>query len=393
MRVLLVNKFYYQRGGDCTAVFSTENLMKSKGHEVAVFSMQHPNNKQTVWNTYFPEEVSFSFSGVSKKASAAMRIFHSGEVVRKFRNLISNFNPDVVHLHNIHSYISPIVAKIAHDNGIKVVWTLHDYKLICPTYTCLRNGCICEECFYDKKSVIKNKCMKNSRIASIMAYMEARYWNRKKLSEITNVFISPSAFLKTKMTEAGYSPEQIEVLPNFMPQSMMPAAEKDNYYCYVGRLSYEKGIDTLLEAASKLPYKLKIIGGGPLLETYSNKYKSDKIEFLGHTAPEELYRIVRNARLLVIPSVWYENNPFSVIESLCLGTPVIGARIGGIPELIEEDKNGLLFTPEDISELQAKIELCFSENISFDYEKIASDAYNKFSPETFYNKLMIIYNH
>ena len=190
------------------------------------------------------------------------------------------------------------------------------------------------------------------------------------------------------MEEAGYSREQIEVLHNFMPEQVIPATEKDDYYCYTGRLSAEKGIDTLLEAAEKLPYKLKIIGGGPLLDGYRNRYRSDRIEFIGHTAPEKLYRIVSKARFLVIPSIWYENNPFSVIEALCLGTPVLGARIGGIPELIEEDKNGRLFAHGDITELKEKIELLFSGNISYDYAKIASDAYNKFSPETFYNKLI-----
>lgn len=393
MKVLLVNKFYYPRGGDCTAVFSTEQLLKNKGHEVSVFSMQYPENIHTAWDTYFPKEISFSFSGISKKASAALRIFHSPEVAKKFKQLISDFKPDVVHLHNIHSYISPLVAKIAHKEGIRVVWTLHDYKLICPTYTCLRNGQVCEACFSNKLNVIRYKCMKNNNIASVLGYMEAVYWNKKKLSGITDTFISPSAFLKTKMTKAGFAPEQIEVLPNFMPQKTTATTEKEDYYCYVGRLSAEKGVDTLLEAAGSLPYPLKIIGGGPLLETYRKKYASGQIEFLGQTTSEVLYPIVQKARALVIPSIWYENNPFSAIEALCMGTPVIGARIGGIPELIEEEKNGHLFTPGDIAGLRDKINFCFSDTNKVDYEKIASAAYNKFSPETFYNKLIKIYNH
>ena len=392
MRVLLVNKFYYQRGGDCTAVFSTERLLKEKGHDVAIFSMKHPDNVRSDYQKYFPEEVSFSSTGFSNKTSAAKRIFGSSEVFNKFKLLITDFKPDVVHMHNVHSHISPLVAKIAHENGIRVVWTLHDYKLICPVYTCLRNNETCEVCFKKKSGVMKYKCMKKSYMASMLAYMEGRHWNRKKLSTITDMFISPSAFLKTKMEEAGYSREQIEVLHNFMPEQVIPATEKDDYYCYTGRFSAEKGIDTLLEAAEKLPYKLKIIGGGPLLDGYRNRYRSNRIEFIGHTAPEKLYRIVSKARFLVIPSIWYENNPFSVIEALCLGTPVLGARIGGIPELIEEDKNGRLFAHGNITELKEKIELLFSGNISYDYAKIASDAYNKFSPETFYNKLIMFYD-
>ena len=169
MKVLTINKFYYHRGGDCTAVFSTEELLRSKGHETAIFSVIHPQNEPSAWKKYFPENVSFSFSGMSDKVSTTMRIFHSLEVSRKFNMLLSDFKPDVVHLHNIHSYISPIVAQIAHKKGIRVVWTLHDYKLICPTYICLREGNICEECFKNKSKVFRLKCMKDSNIASLLA--------------------------------------------------------------------------------------------------------------------------------------------------------------------------------------------------------------------------------
>ena len=132
MRVLLVNKFYYQRGGDCTAVFSTERLLREKGHDVAIFSMKHPDNVRSDYEKYFPEEVSFSSAGITKGVSAAKRIFGTSEVFNKFKLLITDFKPDVVHMHNVHSHISPLVAKIAHENGIRVVWTLHDHKLICP---------------------------------------------------------------------------------------------------------------------------------------------------------------------------------------------------------------------------------------------------------------------
>ena len=394
MKILLINKFYYHRGGDCTAVFATEQLLRSKGHEIAVFSIKHPENEPSLWEKYFPENVGFSFNGTSGKRSAAIRIFHSTEVVRKFNLLLSDFKPDIVHLHNIHSYISPIVARIAHKKGIRVVWTLHDYKLVCPTYICLKDGKICEKCFNNKLNVVRHKCMKDSYIASFLACMEACYWNRKKLSKYTDLFISPSHFMKDKMIEGGYSPEQIEVLHNFLPKKMQPSVEKEDYYCYVGRLSAEKGVDTLLESAAKLDYNLKVIGGGPLLDLYKKKYRHNHIQFLGQMKPEQLYPLVQKARLLVVPSVWYENNPFSIIEALSLGTPVLGARIGGIPELIDEGINGSLFTPGDIDELTDKISKCFNLHTNaYNYEKIAGDAQNKFGPDAFYNKLIMFYDH
>lgn len=393
MKVLFVNKFYYHRGGDCTAVFSTEKLLQKKGHQTAIFSTRHPRNVASPWESYFPKEVNFSLSGTGNRLSAAIRLFHSRDVSEKFSRLLADFKPDVVHLHNIHSYLSPLVAQIAHKKGIRVVWTLHDYKLICPTYICLRNGRTCEACFRRKSNVFTHKCMKNSYMASLLAWMEACFWNTRKLSTCTDKFISPSYFLKTKMVEAGYASDQIEVLHNFMPEMLTPAAEKADYYCYVGRLSAEKGVDTLLEAAEQLPYRLKIIGGGPLLDDYQKKYASERIEFLGQTAPDVLYPIVQKARLLVIPSVWYENNPFSVIEALCMGTPVIGSAIGGIPELIDEGQNGFLFRPGDLSDLKHKINESYRYfTDSFDFRRLSDHAQNKFGSEAFYNKLMKIYD-
>ncbi|MDR0574361.1 MAG: glycosyltransferase family 4 protein [Tannerella sp.] len=393
MRVLFVNKFYYHRGGDCTAVFSTEKLLQEKGHETAIFSVRHPQNIPSPWESYFPKEVGFSFSGTYGKLSAVARLFYSREVAYQFNRMLSDFKPDVVHLHNIHSYISPLVAQMAHKRGIRTVWTLHDYKLICPSYSCLRNGKICEDCFRNKYRVFTGKCMKNSYIASLLAWMEACFWNMKKLSAMTDKFISPSHFLKTKMTEAGYAAEQIEVLHNFMPEKPAPPTGKENYYCYVGRLSTEKGVDTLLEAAEQLPYPLKVIGGGPLLDSYQKKYASAPIEFLGHIQPEKLYPIVQKARILVLPSGCYENNPFSIIEALCLGTPVVGSRIGGIPELIKEGENGLLFRPGDVADLKNKINDGFRHfTDSYDFRIISEHAQNKFGSESFYNKLICIYD-
>ena len=394
MKILIVSKFYYYRGGDCTAVFSTEQLLRSKGHETAIFSVRHPQNEPSPWEKYFPENIDFSSSGVTGKISAMMRLFYSREVSRKFNKILSDFKPDVVHLHNIHSYLSPIVAKIAHNKGFRVVWTMHDYKLICPAYICLRENKLCEECFNCKRKVLEHKCMKNSYIASFLAWMEACFWNRKKLSGYTDLFIASSQCLKDKMIAGGYSPEKITVLHNFLPKKIPESIEKEDYYCFVGRLAVEKGVDTLLEAAAQLPHKLIIIGGGPLLDIYKKKYQYDNIEFSGQMSPEELFPIVRKARFLVIPSVWYENSPHSLIESLLMGTPVLGSRIGGIPEMITEGEDGFLFTPGNVAELRDKISECFDLfTNSYNFLKIAEDAQNKFGGESFYNKLMKIYDH
>jgi glycosyltransferase involved in cell wall biosynthesis len=390
MKILLVNKFYYHRGGDCTATLSAEQLLNAKGHETAVFSVRHPQNLPSHYERYFPKEVDFTSSGLSGKITAAVRLFRSSEVRRKFNKLLDDFKPDVVHLHNIHSYISPLVAEIAHQRGIRTVWTLHDYKLICPSYSCLRDGKPCERCFTKKSEVVKHSCMKNSLPASILAWLEAIYWNRDRLEKQTDCFISPSNFLKNKMVSAGFKADRIEVLNNFMYKQPLPVADKEDYYCYVGRLSEEKGVDTLLEAASRVPLPLKIIGDGALSADLKKQYgNSAHIEFMGRMTSEQLFPVVQKARFLIIPSVCYENNPYSVIEALCMGTPVLGANIGGIPELIEKGKNGMLFEAGNVEELKVRIREMMES--SFYGQEIANRAQRKFSAEDFYGRLMEIY--
>lgn len=393
-RVLLVNKFYYPRGGDCTATLSLEKLLIAKGHEVAIFSSTHALNNPSSWSAYFPSEIDLSKAKKAGLVAALTRPFFSKEIKEKFNRLLDDFRPDVVHAHNIHSYLSPYIVELAARRGVPVVWTMHDYKLICPAYTCLREGKTCELCFHRKWPVVKHRCVKGSLKGSLLAFLEARVWNRKRVERSTATFISPSHFLKSKMVDAGFQPEKIRVIHNFMPE--LPTTEtikKQPYYCYVGRLSPEKGVDTLLEAAKDLPHPLYIIGGGSELEKFKTKYPHENIRFLGQKPPEEVLRIVRQARLTVIPSIWYENNPFSVIESLCVGTPVLGARIGGIPELIDEGKNGLLFTPGNVEELKKKITESFRIfGDAFPYAEIAETARAQFSADAFYEQIRKIYD-
>lgn len=391
-KILIVNKFYYYRGGDCTATLALEQLLKQQGHQVAIFSSAHPLNIESVWDSYFPSEINFAQGGLKAKVSAISRLFFSKEIKTKFNQLLDDFQPDIIHAHNIHSYISPYIVKIAAARGIKVVWTLHDYKLICPAYSCLRNNRPCELCFHNKSAVIQHKCMKRSLKASISAYIEALVWNRNVLERCTDTFISPSFFLKEKMVSAGFNNSKIKVLHNFI-ENILPVqnVEKENYYCYIGRLSPEKGIDLLLKVAESLPHRLKIVGGGTELSCFQQrKYKN--IDFVGHQPRNIVFQIIQKARFTIIPSICYENNPFSIIESLCSGTPVLGANIGGIPELITAGVNGYLFAPNDADDMRSKITQCFDKfDNSYPFSQIASEAQNKFSASMFYNKLISIY--
>lgn len=370
MKILLVNKFYYRRGGDCIYMLNLEQLLKTHGHDVAVFAMDYPENIETEWKRYFPNEIKFT-PGVGM-LETFMRMFGLGEVKRKFNSLLNDFKPDVVHLNNIHTQLSPVIARLAYERGIKVIWTLHDYKLLCPRYDCLRNGNkVCEECFADKHKVLEYKCMKNSKLASMLAYKEAMKWSREKLESYTDAFICPSQFMQHKMAQGEFDRKKMYILCNFIDieRTRRDSYDKEDYYCFIGRLSFEKGIETLIEAARTLPYHLKIIGGGPLADILKEKAKGANIEFTGYKEWPEIKEIVGKARFSVVPSEWYENNPLSVIEAQCLGTPVLGANIGGIPELIKEGVNGMCFESRNIMDLKNKIEKMFILNV--DYKQLA----------------------
>ena len=392
MKILIANKFYYPRGGDCIYTLHLESLLKSKGHEVAAFAIQHPENQINAFQCYFPSEVSYSPGDKENLVKTVLRPLGAKEVKQKFTALLNDFQPDVVHLNNIHTHLSPVLAEIAHEKQIRTVWTLHDYKLLCPRYDCLRNGAACRLCFSNKINVLKYKCMKNSLFASTLAYWEAGKWNKNKLEKYTDVFICPSEFMKSQMLAGGFSEKKLIVLPNFISirnNDSTSHKKRKDYYCYIGRISEEKGVETLLQAAQQLPYPLKLAGKGPLFTDLQLRYASDKIEFLGYLNQEEVKSLIEDACFSVIPSEWYENNPLSGIESLCLGTPVLGANIGGIPELIEEKRNGLLFESKNREDLKNKIEEM--HHSTFDYTYIAQRAQRNYSSDDYYASLMNIY--
>ncbi|OYP56261.1 glycosyl transferase family 1 [Prevotella sp. P5-92] len=400
MKILLANKFYYRRGGDCIYTMNLEKMLKEKGHEVAVYAMQYPENEKSEWSGYWPSAMT--------KLDAFTRPFGARQVMKGFSRLMDDFKPEVVHLNNIHTQLSPVIAKIAHEKGARVVWTLHDTKLVCPCYTCTRAGKWCTECFTDKKAVIRHRCMPGGLPGAVIGYLEAQKWNREVLQECVDLFLPPSKFMMDTCVEGGYKPEKFRVLCNFIDVTKVKGLKseevkglKGDYYVYLGRVNEVKGVRTLCKAASQLDKRLVVIGGGELLPELQKTYVDCKqIEFKGQMQWEEFMPILRGARFMVLPAEWSENNPLTVIESQSLGTPVLGARIGGIPELIESLSpalpqregvvpNGMTFTSGDVEDLKDKINKMF--NHEFDYDAIAKNAIERYSSEAYYEKLMASY--
>ena len=393
MRVLLVNKFYYPRGGDCVVVINTEAMLRECGVEAQVFAMQYPENLPARYQDSFASEVSFG-GGLGNLMHALQRTMGLGDVRDRFEAVLDDFKPDVVHLHNIHSYLSPVVAQLAHRRGIRVVWTLHDYKLLCPRYDCLLDGKPCEQCIAGSKfGVLAHRCMKGSLPASAVASLEAMKWKRHILEQNTDLFVCPSRFMAEMMKKGGFDPDKMVVLNNFLDpvkfrhyQAVDNTAPREDYYCYVGRLSAEKGVDLLLHVASRLPFRFKVAGSGPLEQELRQRYGAcGNIDFLGKLDAEGVARLLTSARLSVASSQCYENNPLSVIESLCAGTPVAGTRIGGIPELID-DQSGVVFEPFDSDAMAAAVTTAMSR--PWNHADIARRSLQRFSSAAHYQALV-----
>lgn len=400
MKVLLVNKFFFLKGGAETSFFDTAEVLTKKGHEVIFFSMAHPANFESTYAKYFVSRVDFENTGSwLQQIEASLRILYSWEARENLDELLKAEKPDIVHLHNIHHQISPSILHTLKKYNLPTVMTLHDYKMVCPSwYLAIRNK-PCERCAKGKyyHSVL-TKCHKNSLTKSTLVCLES-YLHHKILKSYQNIctFICPSKFLIRKIMEMGFRGNLI-YLPNFvMADRIQPVYKSENKsVVYFGRISSEKGLRTLIRAVKSLPIKLQILGSGLIMKDLINvteKEKISNVEFLGYLKRENLWEKIGNSMFTICPSEWYENNPISVLESFACGKPVIGSRIGGIPELVKENETGFLFNPGDMNELREKIECLLKtpENIirmGMNARKLVE---SELSPEKHYCRLIEIY--
>lgn len=362
MRILMCNSFYYLRGGAERCFFDLTALLEANGHTVIPFSMAHPKNLPSPYEKHFLSYVDFAEQlqqegGVKAKLRVAERVIYSREAKRKIAHLIAETKPDIAHIHGIAHETSPSILDAIKRSGMPIVQTLHDYKLVCPNTTFVSHGQVCEACdgwrYYN---VARKRCKRGSLGASMLASIEAYSHKIMQIYEKNvDTFIAPSQFLRDKVKEHGVRTEVLH-LPNFVHvDSFTPCDEAENYFVYVGRLVDVKGIRTLVEAMRTVGgAKLYIAGGGELENELRAEIAANQLEhvkLLGHLDKEELIALVQKAKGTIIPSEWYENCPMSVLESFACGTPVIGAQIGGIPELVQQEQTGLLFEPGNVAQL------------------------------------------
>lgn len=376
MRILLVNKFHYRKGGAETYYLTVGSELERMGHEVAYFSMRHPDNLPCEWDKYFATQREYNnVKDPLKAARDGMALIYSPEAKRNFQALCEEFRPDVVHLNNVHRQItlSILDAPYLRESRVPVFYTAHDYVTVCPGYLMLDGGGrVCDACLEDGRyrHCIENRCVKGSRAKSALAAMEASFNRAHKSNLRIDRVIAPSRFMRSKLIEGGWPEGKVVFLQNFADDAILDraanagadATDRENpYLLFFGRLSAEKGVDTLLRAFdASLPnlpqdMRLVVVGDGPDAADFKALASSlgcaSRIEFAGYQTGGALQAYVERASLAIASSRWRENMPYSIVEAFAAGTPVIGTDIGGIPELVDEGKTGFICEPGGVQSM------------------------------------------
>lgn len=366
MKILFTNNYAYLRGGSERVFFDEMQLLNTNGVASCVFSRLYPENYQWDTENFFPPHFEYNTGGIINKIKSAKELIYSNKVARSMRALIEQERPDVLHAHNIYGRLTTAIFDEAKSAGIPSVMTLHDYKLICPSYLLLRNELPCELCVRGGAwKCLAYCCHKGSFIASSVYVVEAYFTRIFNKFKNVKYLLCPSRFLLNKHIEGGVLPEKLVYIPSSIDVAKFtPQFSRGSYILFAGRLSREKGVKTLLTAMSDLDIPLKIAGNGPIhkeLEIMTKNENLKNVNFVGYRCGDELKNLYQNAAFVVFPSEWYENAPMTILEAYGYGKPVIGSNIGGIPEMIVDGETGVLFPPGDSDVLRQKIETLWNQ--------------------------------
>ena len=398
MKILLINKYFYKKGGAETVFFNIIKLLEKHGHTVIPFCLKSEKNISSPYEQYFVDYPELSESSLFNKIKNTSSFFYNKNAADQLGKLIIKEKPDVAHIHLMFNSLSVSILPVLKKYNIPTIMSVHEYRLLCPAYTFTdgdRN--FCERCrtghYYN---CVTHLCSKRNFINSLMLCLDS-YFRAKYFPPIDyiNKFLFVSRFSMNKHIQIEKRFKDISsYLYNFTPSVKDYCEIKGDYILFLGRISEEKGIVTLLDAMKKTPtIKLKLAGVGPLLEKLRSNC-STNVEFVGFQQGEELRKLIHNASFVIVPSECYENNPMTIIESYAIGTPVIGSNLGGIPEIILENKIGYTFEPKSSESLK---------NVIIKACSISQDEYNKmskaakqfarenFSEEVYYQKLMLHY--
>lgn len=425
MKIVMVNKFLTRHAGAEKYFFDVSELLRSQGHEVVMWGMepnsvvssQYPvDSKEKIQKTYNLKPKTYNLSHIDfenpktflDRLRCFFRMMYSFEAKKNFKKLVEEFKPDIVHIHNIYHQLSPSFLDVCSSKKIPIVMSVHDYSLICPNYKLFSHGHIDEGCKKNYFHDAFNRSIKNSFLGSVTCAFEL--WFHHKVLRIyeksISAYLCPSEFVKNKLIEFGFPKEKVLLLRYFLetPQSAMDSSDSfhqiTRYILAYGRLSEEKGFELLIHAMKNLKedVTLKIAGSGPDEERLKKITKElqleNRVEFLGWKTGDEFCELRKNAACIVVPSIWHDPSPFSVLESLCFGKLVIGFRVGGITEMLEKVDPNLLIEKIDVYALHNKI----SEVLNYPQKYVSNLAIRAknlikeyTNPQVHYAQLMIQY--
>lgn len=396
MKILNIGQNYRVAGGSDRYFLSLGELLSRKGHEVVPFAARHADNRDSEWSEYYPPGVDTDAPGWEDVA----RFVYSRSAKRGISRLLAEWTPDLAHLHVYYGQLTASILDPLENSGVPVVQTLHDCKLGCPVRTFLSQGTICEACggkqFWQ---ALPRRCNQGSLLRTSLNVLEAYVsrWNGDV--ESIQHFVAPSRFLRDKMLQHDLmESSSISVIPNFVePQDFRPAQEPGEHFLYFGRMREPKGIKTLVRASSELSdIPLLMVGEGRdrgAVEAAVRKDELHHVRFLGFREGEELHDLIRRSIAVILPAEQYENCPMAILEALALGRPVVGSRIGGIPELVSHESDGLLHPPGDAVALREHL----SWMAAHPYEAARMGAtgrrkvLSRYGPEEHYEQLMGVY--
>lgn len=351
------------KGGAETVYFQERDMLLSEGIDIIEFSMKHEKNLVSKYADFFVDNVDYyQEQTIKNKINTAVNFIHNSQACEKFKALLEQEQPDLVHFHNIYHQLTPSIIKVAKQFGCKTVLTAHDTKIACPSYTMYRDGHTCEECVHGSVwNATKYRCQEGSLIKSVLLSVEATYQNISKNYQQLDAIVSPSRFLG-RFIQQKLPNNRVDVIVNGIDESVsLEGVSDQGYFLYLGRLSQEKGVPTLAKAHQLMTQTagLKIVGDGPEFNQLKETYPS--AELLGFKRGEELLTLIKEAKAVIVPSECYENCSMSVIEAMSYGKPVIGSKIGGIPEQIRDGIDGYLFQAGNAQALANTLDLLVKE--------------------------------
>lgn len=392
MKILLVNKFLYKRGGSETYFLSLSDSLEKSGHTVYLFGMNDERNENHPESKYYINNIDYSKkTNVLSQIKQGLKSIYSFEAKNKFEALIREYKPDIVHINLIHRQITLSILDVCEKYNIPVVFTTHDLVCSCPVGSLLTpTGETCRKCYGGHYiNCVKNKCIKNSTAKSIIAFIEESFYKIHKSYNKIDAYISPSKFHKNEILKSGITKSPVYQITNFLPSGTeYNLCKSEKYYLFLGSLTKDKGVMTILkgfEKADLTDYKLILAGSGPEEETlkaYINENNlSEKVILTGFVSGNKLEKLTKGAYAVIIASECYENCPYGLMEPMAYGKPVIGSRIGGIPELAIDGKTGWTFKPHDVNELAQIIRK--SSELSAEEYTVLSESTLEFAKEKF----------